>query len=177
MLLMKHIVFFIIRSIQYLQFFRCHALISYFLVSVIKCVFSFFHDCSSDLSIGWFATNRRSWISGIMPASCLHGDTLFLSGTYVQKGTVHTICSFILGIKKGHVLLDTAWCLLYLRKRKPPQTNVCEGLFLSAYQFYHARIFIVIPFICQCATSLLPIYFHFSSSLIPPSYSVPSPVL
>lgn len=75
------------------------------------------------------------------------------------------ICQKAFWIKKGHALSDTARCLKNLEKKNPPQISICEGLFFSAYQFYHLHIFIVIPLTCQCSASSLPIYFHFSSSL------------
>jgi len=53
-------------------------------------------------------TNRKSWISGIMPASSLHLDMLFLSGIYLLKRKLFQICNLFLGIKKGHALPGTA---------------------------------------------------------------------
>lgn len=118
---------------------------------------------SSDLSIWLIGNKSKSWISGVVPTFCLHDDMPFLSGISAAKVINELMC--LLGIKKGHALSDTARCLKILRKENPPQVSTCEGLFFSAYQFYHLHIFIVIPLTCQCSASSLPIYFHFSSSL------------
>ena len=50
MLLFKHIMFLIIRNIKNFQLLCSNISVFHLLISVVKCVFSFFHDCSSDLS-------------------------------------------------------------------------------------------------------------------------------
>ena len=71
-----------------------------------------------------------------MPASSLHLDMLFLSGIYLLKKEAFSNLQPVFGYRKKAMPFRAQPDALKFEKRKTLRKHyVCEGLFLSAYQF------------------------------------------
>lgn len=105
-----------------------------------------------------------------MPAFCLHGDTLFLSGTYAEKESSSLDMQSHFGHKKrpcpfGHSLTPNIF-----EKRKASTNNclrrsISLSISILTCTYFHCNA-IHLPMYYQVTADLLPLFFQFNSSIL-----------
>ena len=105
-----------------------------------------------------------------MPASSLHLDMLFLSGIYLLKRKLFQICNLFFGYKKRPCPFGHSLTPYNLRKEKPPQTlrlrrSISLSISILTCTYFHCNT-IHMPVYCQFTATLLPLFFHFISSIL-----------